>query len=192
MLAVREALVNALCHRDYSQKSSHITVAIFDDRLEVWNSGLLPSTLQIGDLKKQHRSVPRNRLIANVFYDRKYFDGWGDGTLTIFKLCQEEAAPEPIFGEYSGGVSITFKLATPMGQGAALIKESQKVRLNQRQERILGLLRAASALSSEQILTALGAQASLRTVQADLQLLKKEQLINQIGKGTGVLWEIIP
>ena len=59
-LALREALVNALCHRDYTIPGGAVHVAIYDDRLEVISTGLLPPELTIGDLKRTHISRPRN------------------------------------------------------------------------------------------------------------------------------------
>jgi ATP-dependent DNA helicase RecG len=58
----------AICHRDYADESSNATLAVFDDRMEIWNSGRLPPVLKIADLKKTHDSFPRNKLIARVLY----------------------------------------------------------------------------------------------------------------------------
>src|SRR6202043_2595957 len=69
-LALREALVNALCHRDYSIAGGAIFVAIYDDRLEVISLGLLPPGITVADLKQDHASLLRNPLIAGVFYRR--------------------------------------------------------------------------------------------------------------------------
>jgi hypothetical protein len=67
-IALREALVNAFCHRDYAQAGGAVSVAIYDDRLEIWSSGGLPSGIEVEDLKREHLSRPRNPLIAEVFY----------------------------------------------------------------------------------------------------------------------------
>ena len=64
--ALREAIVNAICHRDYSY-SSDITIGLFDDRIEISNPGTLPEPLTPADLKKKHKSIPRNPLVANAF-----------------------------------------------------------------------------------------------------------------------------
>jgi hypothetical protein len=66
-LALREALVNALCHRDYSLQGAAISLAIFNDRLELWSEGGLPFGLEPEALKREHASRPRNLLIADVF-----------------------------------------------------------------------------------------------------------------------------
>ena len=57
--ALREAIVNAVCHRDYSN-TSDITIGIFDDRIEISDPGNLPEPLTPAMLKKQHKSIPRN------------------------------------------------------------------------------------------------------------------------------------
>lgn len=68
VLAIREALSNAICHKDYAMHNSAITLAIFDDRMEVWNNGTLPVPLTLADLRVKHKSYPRNEKIAQVFY----------------------------------------------------------------------------------------------------------------------------
>lgn len=66
--AVREAIINAICHRDYT-KSSDTQIRIYDDKLVIWDPGKLPLGITIEDLWKPHRSVPRNKLVAQVFFD---------------------------------------------------------------------------------------------------------------------------
>ncbi|MBC7196610.1 MAG: putative DNA binding domain-containing protein, partial [Deferribacterales bacterium] len=65
--AIREAVINALIHKDYSS-TAEIQIKIFDDKIWIWNPGKLPPQLTIEDLKKEHSSYPRNPLIANAFY----------------------------------------------------------------------------------------------------------------------------
>ena len=69
-VALREALVNAFCHRDYSIVGGSVSLGIYDDRLEIWSDGTLPFGLSVDDLKRDHLSRPRNPLIAEVFYRR--------------------------------------------------------------------------------------------------------------------------
>lgn len=105
VLAVREALINAICHREYIDQSTDISLALFDDRLEIWNSGSLPSALKLIDLKKQHSSFPRNKLISKIFYARGLIESWGTGTNKMIELCKKEKVPLPIFREQSKGFS---------------------------------------------------------------------------------------
>ena len=82
-LALREALVNALCHRDYTIAGGAMFVAIYDDRLEITSLGLLPPGISVADLKQDHASRLRNPLIAGVFYRRGLIEQWGRGTQKI-------------------------------------------------------------------------------------------------------------
>ncbi|MHB8767287.1 MAG: ATP-binding protein [Deferrisomatales bacterium] len=81
LAALREALVNALCHRDYSIAGGAVSLALYDDRLEIWSDGTLPFGLRPEDLKRDHASRPRNPLIAEVFYRRGLVERWGRGVI---------------------------------------------------------------------------------------------------------------
>jgi len=106
--AIREAITNAICHRNY-QINSNVQVRIFDDRLEVWGCGPLPGTLTIEDLKREHNSFPRNKLIAKCFYNVKFIEKWGTGTGRIIRSCLDQDLPEPLFEIKSGNVVVTLK-----------------------------------------------------------------------------------
>jgi ATP-dependent DNA helicase RecG len=100
--ALREALVNALCHRDYTIRDRAVSVAIYDDRVEIASPGLLPSSITLADLKRSHSSVPCNPLIADVFYRRGLIEGWARGTQQIVDWCLAAGQPEPKFEEREG------------------------------------------------------------------------------------------
>ena len=80
--ALREALINAVCHRDY-QDTGSVQLRIFDDRLEVWNPGALPAPLTVEDLKRPHDSLPRNPRVADAFFQAGFIEAWGSGTLRM-------------------------------------------------------------------------------------------------------------
>jgi ATP-dependent DNA helicase RecG len=186
VLAVREALVNAICHRDYSNHSASLTLAIFDDRMEIWNNGKLPPDLKISELKKKHKSEPRNKIIAKVFYDRKYFDGWGTGTIKIFDLCRENNVPEPLYKEYSGGIEIIFKFKEPI----ALSQQASKPALKARQEVILALIKKYKSISIQQLMSELVNPPSPRMVRKDLNYLKELGLIELKGSARNTFWTL--
>lgn len=94
--SVREAIVNAICHRDYTVQSN-IQVRMFDDRIEIWGVGSLPEPLTTDDLKKEHKSVLRNPAIARSFFLIKFIEQWGTGTNEIIKGCREHDLLEPEF-----------------------------------------------------------------------------------------------
>lgn len=96
IFAIQEAIVNAVAHRDYDA-SSGVQVMLFLDRVEVWNSGSLPSRLKLADLKKPHTSFPNNPLIAGTFYYANYIQRVGSGTVEMVKQCRAHGLPEPDF-----------------------------------------------------------------------------------------------
>jgi len=105
--AVREAIVNAVCHRDYTI-SAKVEVRIYDDRLVVWSPGRLPQGITIEDLYKPHPSVLRNRGIAGVFYDIGLIEQWGSGIDRMREACLNAELPEPEFEE-DLGFRVTFR-----------------------------------------------------------------------------------
>ena len=103
--ALREAIINAVCHRDYTI-SSHIEVRIYDDELVVWSPGGLPSGVTIEDLYKDHHaSVLRNKGISEVFYSVGLIEKWGRGTVEMRKALIVAGLLEPRFEEYRAWLS---------------------------------------------------------------------------------------
>jgi len=99
--ALREAVINAVCHRDYTIPSN-TEIRIYDDRLIVWSPGGLPFGITIEDLYKPHSSVIRNKGIGGVFYDIGWIEQWGSGIDKMRRACIKAGLPEPHFEEYQG------------------------------------------------------------------------------------------
>ena len=108
--AMREILVNALIHRDYSIAGGAISLAIFDDRVEVWSAGTYPTGITPEKLSKSHQSVQRNPLIADVFYKTGLIEKWGRGTNRVIEMCLEADIAPPKFEEITGAAVVTFKV----------------------------------------------------------------------------------
>lgn len=190
VFAVREALINAFCHRDYADRESDISLAIFDDRLEIWNSGLLMKKLTVEDLKRTHRSILRNKLIANVFYVRGLIEKWGIGTNKIIDLCHENGIPEPIFEENFGGLSVTFKFKEPISS-YKILKTPAINSLTDRQKNVLKILAQADEFSLRQIAEKLENPPALRTLGDDLAYLKQKKLVGVKGRAKAARWFIL-
>jgi len=106
--AIREAVLNAIVHRDYGEQTD-ITISIFENKIIFWNSGTLISPLSIDMLRKKHPSKRRNALIANIFFRIGYIEAWGRGTLLMDEEMKKAGLPAPIIQEYAGGFQITFE-----------------------------------------------------------------------------------
>jgi len=104
--ALREAILNAIIHKDYSRTNTFLSV--YNDRLMIWNPGKLPPSITIEQLKKKHGSEPRNRLIANVFFMAGYIESWGRGIEIMLDGCKEYGMPEPVIVEEQDGINVTF------------------------------------------------------------------------------------
>ncbi len=189
VMAVREALINAICHRDYADRSTAISLAIFDDRLEIWNSGLLPTKLTVDDLRRPHHSELRNKLIADVFYVRGYIEKWGIGTNKMIDLCKMEGIPEPLFQEHLGGVAVTFRFKTPISQD----NSNRKIEtINPRQKVIVEFLKEAKMATTAQILSYLISKnitaPTHRTILRDLGHLQTMGIVDLKGQTRGGIW----
>ena len=108
-LAIREALVNALCHRDYSIGGGSVGIAVYDDRLEVTSSGSLHFGLTPEKLFDRHESRPWNPLIARTFYRRGIIEQWGSGTLRMAELTSSAGLPVPEIEDDGGTVTVRFR-----------------------------------------------------------------------------------
>ncbi len=96
--AVKEAIVNAVVHRDYTSNAS-VQVMLFKDRLEVWSPGGLPRGMTIGKLSTTHKSVPVNPLLARAMYLKGYIEKAGTGTEDMIAKCREWGIPAPEWQE---------------------------------------------------------------------------------------------
>ncbi|MBF0264495.1 MAG: putative DNA binding domain-containing protein [Gammaproteobacteria bacterium] len=106
---MREVVVNALVHADYSHRGTPIRIAFFDNRIEVESPGILLPGLTIDDMK-QGVSQIRNPVIARIFKELDLIEQWGSGIPGIFKKAQEDKLPEPVIKEIGMRVRFTVKL----------------------------------------------------------------------------------
>ena len=105
---VREAIVNAVAHRDYTSNGS-IQVMLFADRLEVWNPGSLPPALTLDKLRKPHSSFPANPLLAESLYLAEYIERIGTGTRDMIQDCRNAGLLEPDFSLTDGFVATVYR-----------------------------------------------------------------------------------
>ena len=112
-VAVREAVINAVVHADYSQSGAPIRVAVFDDRVEIENPGLLPFGMTVDDMRNGVSRV-RNRILARTFRELGYIEQWGSGIPRMTAACTQMGLPEPQIDEIAGRVRLTLH-ASPSG-----------------------------------------------------------------------------
>ena len=111
--AVREALLNAVVHRDYKD-GSDIQVKIFDDKISIFSPGRLYDGLQLDEIKRDnYRSRLRNKLVAEGFYLTTHIEKYGSGFIRIRDALRDYPNISLALEEISGGLSVTFTQSQP-------------------------------------------------------------------------------
>jgi predicted HTH transcriptional regulator len=105
--AIREVLINALLHSNYMIQGMRILVAIYSDRLDITNPGMLPLGMTMEDFKNGVSTI-RNKAIAQIFKKMDLVETWGSGYERIMKFCKKEGYPEPTWEEFGSAVRVTF------------------------------------------------------------------------------------
>ena len=183
-LATREALANALCHRDYATGGGSVGLAVYDDRLEVTSTGPLHFGLTPEDLFGPHESRPWNPLIARTFYRRGIIEEWGRGTIRMADLATASGLPRPEIEQRGDCVTVRFRRAD------YLTDREVEGDLTAQQSAILTLLRRSGrALALREVRSLLGNQANERRVREDLATLKAKGLAESAGIGRGARWK---
>lgn len=171
--ALREAVTNAICHRDY-EEYANVQVRIFDDRIEIWGCGSLPEPLTVDDLKRSHRSILRNPLIGKCLFLIKFIEHWGTGTNRIIDACVAHGLPEPVFEELSGSLVVTLR--------KMFTKESLRdMNLNERQIKAVLYVEEKGSITNKEYQALF--DVSRVTATRDLNLLEGRNILKRIGKG---------
>ncbi len=181
--ALREALANAFCHRDYSIGGGSVAVGIYDDRLEVTSSGNLHFGLTAEALYQPHESLPWNPLIARVFYRRGIIESWGRGTLKIVELVQQAGLPKPEIEDVGGCVTVRMR------PSRYLPPQRVAHNLSEEQQRVLALLESnLSGMALREICSRLSSDRPEWEIKEDLAMLKRLGLVVPRGHGRGAYW----
>ena len=199
--ALREALTNALCHRQLEKYNLSPGIAVYDDRVEIENPGRLPQGVTPENIKTSHASFPYNPLVAEVLYRSSFLESWGSGVGRMVDSCKAQGVPEPEYMLNGGFVIIVFRrLKTVDNNPKVIQKDTRKVpekyqkklehKLSLIQKEIVAYLSdkpfAGRRELSENIdgLTEGMAQYHLRKLQ-------KDGVIKRVGADRGGYWEVL-
>jgi ATP-dependent DNA helicase RecG len=166
-VAVREAIINAVVHADYAQKGAPIRLAIFDDRIEIENPGLLPFGLTLEDLPRGISKL-RNRVIGRVFHALGLVEQWGSGIQRMTAACRDAGLAPPVFEEIGTRFRVTLRLGR-IGPPA----------LDDTDEAILHLLRDGRGHSISEIARTIGL--TPRATRTRLLRLVGRGLVREVG-----------
>jgi ATP-dependent DNA helicase RecG len=185
MPAVREAIVNAVAHRDYAIRGDEIRVMLFSDRIEVYSPGRLPGHVTVDNIVDERFS--RNEVIAQVLADLGFIERLGYGIDRMIRLMREWGLPAPRFAETENGFRVTLR-----GPGDKLVSDDAADRskwrhldLNERQEKVLEFLAKNSRVTNRDYRD-LFPEVSEETIRRDLVGLIEHGILLKMGdkKGT--------
>jgi ATP-dependent DNA helicase RecG len=166
--ALREAVINAVCHRDYSS-SGNVQIRIFDSRAQVWNPGILPEGITVDLLKVEHASRPRNKTVARLLFLIGYIEQWGSGTLSMISACERDGVPDPEFREAGSNFVVTFSRST-----VNKLLEHPEI-LNERQQGVIEYLKTHPEISTSDYGRIY--DCTVRTARRDMSYLAEMKII---------------
>lgn len=187
--ALREALLNALCHKDYSG-GIPIQISVYEDRLYIANCGRLPQDWTIENLMSKHVSTPFNPSIAHTFYLAGFIESWGRGIEKICNACSEDGVPQPNYSIHPGDVMIEF--LAPENRIIRVtdrVTDKVTVTLSDGERLILELLSEDPGYTMQKL--AEKATVSRKTVSVRLKALKEKGFIVRVGSDRSGYWKIL-
>jgi ATP-dependent DNA helicase RecG len=175
--AIREALTNAVVHRDYSNAGRDIKVGIYDDMVNIVSPGGLPNGLTLKEALTG-RSEIRNRVLARIFRELGYIEQWGSGMARIREYCTQAGNQPPDIQENGDFIDIEFHRTPPHPEEKSSEKSS-----------LLTLIESNPKASAKILAEALGITS--RAVEKQISQLKKQGKLQRIGPAKGGHWKVM-
>lgn len=184
--ALREAVLNAIIHRNYGVPTP-IQIRVHADRLFIWNPGKLPEDWSVETLLSQHASHPFNPDIANAFFWAGEIESWGRGIQRILGACRREGVSEPHLRLDPGGIWVEFRFSDAYLR--SLEPVSGRTTQETTQEKILSLLQENPSITKKALAAHIGI--TLGSARHHLESLKKSGHIRHVGPTNKGHWEVI-
>ena len=171
--ALREALLNAVAHKDYAG-CTPVQIRVYGDRIKIWNEGQLPENWTVKNLLQEHSSRPYNPDIANAFFRCGYIESWGRGIEKITEQCAAAGLPVPLINNDGSDFWVTFR------KDIYNKEDLSKLGLNERQIEALLLFKEKGEITSTEYAERF--KISDRTARTDLMELADKELLNRQGE----------
>ena len=198
--ALREALMNAIVHKDYTTGDA-IDIKIFTDHLIIYNCGKLPENWTIETLVSKHKSVKRNPSLAEAFYMAGHIERFGRGIEKMNKMCDEYGYPRPTFHPIGNTFAIMFEysdkykelekkwgLASPIKNDGANDGANDGVKLSNVDKVVLIKISSDPHITASDLAANIGK--SIPTIERSLKKLKANGLIKRVGSDKSGHWKV--
>jgi len=179
--AIREALLNAVAHKDYSG-GVPIQISVYKDKLLIWNEGQLPENWTIETLLEKHSSKPFNPDIANAFFRSGYIESWGRGISKMTEQCSSFGLPAPLFFFKSSGFWVEFR------KNIYNEKHLQSLNLNERQVKAVLYVKEKGRITNKEYQILNNTKQTLSSQELS-ELVEKGILKSSGVKGRGAYYE---
>jgi ATP-dependent DNA helicase RecG len=188
-VALREAVINAVCHRDYNEEGANVMVEIFDDRVEICNPGGLTKGLSEKDFGR--RSVCRNPNIAALLLRCNYIEKMGTGIERIKAALERERCPEV---KISFNTMFCLEFTRPTYERVLDMHEITRIAASEKMsektpDRILRLVSVNKTITISELAHALGV--TPRTIERNIKMLQSQGLLRRVGPDKGGYWDVI-
>ncbi|OHW61567.1 divergent AAA domain protein [Andreesenia angusta] len=192
--AIREAIVNAIVHRDYANKGRDVKVGIYDDILNIVSPGGFPSTITEEDIISG-RSEVRNKVIARVFKELNYIEQWGSGINRIKSSCIKHGLKEPLIKETGDFVSVEIYRELP-GSADKVPGSADKVPgsadknidLSDQEVKVLNYLKDNAKVTTSQTMKLCSVKE--RRARIILKGMVEKRLLRVVGKGRATCYTV--
>lgn len=180
--AIREALLNAIAHKDYTG-ATPIQISVYKDKIMIWNYGELPENWTIDTLQKKHSSIPHNPDISNAFFRIGYIEAWGRGIRKMNEQCAAAGLPQPLYYYESSGFWVVFR------KDLFNEEDLQAKGLNPRQIKAVMYVKEKGKITNKEYQEI--NQVSKRTANTDLsELVHKYNIFQPKGASVNICYEI--
>lgn len=191
--ALREAILNALCHKQY-QSGVPVQISVYEDKLYIANCGCLPGNWSLENLMHKHASAPYNPNLAHVFYLAGFIESWGRGIEKICSACKNDGAPLPQYTINPGDIMIQFTAGKDRVVRPVISKVTDRVtdkvieNLDDKSLQILKLLAEDPGYTA--VVLSKKLSLSRKTISERIKKLRDNNIIERIGSDRKGYWKI--
>lgn len=196
--ALREAILNALCHKQY-QSGVPIQISVYEDKLYIANCGCLPENWTLHNLMQKHASAPYNPNLAHVFYMAGFIESWGRGIEKICSACKNAGVPVPQYTINPGDIMIQFCATEELVVHSATPRVTEKTNdraikkvienLDKKSLKILKLLVEDPGYTYLKL--AKETSLSQKTIYMRLKRMQEDGLIERVGSARNGYWKVM-